>query len=177
MAVMLDLETMGFQHNAVVLTLGCVKFDPYTLQDPYDPLYLRFNVDEQTGLGRVIDDSTMEWWAKQPQSAQDEAFGDDGDRISMDDVTKQLNKYLVGVDKIWAQGPLFDIDIMANFYKMIGKPVPWEYWQIRDSRTISDMGNYSAKTGNKDAHNALADAYSQAVGVQQIYRQCGVKKK
>jgi exodeoxyribonuclease VIII len=119
----------------------------------------------------------MAWWAKQPQSAQDEAFGDDGDRIGMEEVTIQLNKYLVGVDKIWAQGPLFDICIMEHFYKMIGKPVPWQYWQIRDSRTIADMGDYSAKTGNKDAHNALADAYSQAVGVQQIYRQCGVKKK
>jgi hypothetical protein len=60
---------------------------------------------------------------------------------------------------------------------MIGKPVPWQYWQICDSRTIGMMGDYSAKTGNKDAHNALADAYSQAIGVQRIFKELGVKAR
>jgi hypothetical protein len=175
MAVMLDIETMGFTHECVVLTLGAVKFNPYDLQEPHSPLYFKIDVNEQIEQGRTVDDSTMTWWSKQPQSAQDEAFEEEG-RISMDEATVQLNKYLSGVDKIWAQGPLFDICIMEHFYKMIGKPVPWQYWQIRDSRTIADMGDYSAKTGNKDAHNALADAYSQALGVQQIYKQRGVKK-
>jgi len=173
---MIDLETLGFQNNCAVLTLGAVKFDPYTLQEPHTPLYIRFEVDEQIEKGRIVDESTMAWWATQPVAAQEEALGDNGDRISMDDVTKQLSKYLVGVEKIWAQGPLFDICIMENFYKMIGKPVPWEYWQIRDSRTIGDMGDYSAKKNNAAAHNALADAYSQAVGVQQIFRELGVKR-
>jgi hypothetical protein len=173
---MFDIETMGFTHGCVVLTLGAVKFDPYNLLDPHTPLYVKIDVDEQTSRGRTIDDSTMEWWGKQPQSAQDEAFDENG-RISMEETTNQLSKYLVGVDKIWAQGPLFDVCIMEHFYKMIGKPVPWQYWQIRDSRTIGDMGDYSAKTGNKDAHNALADAYSQAIGVQRIYKERGVKAK
>lgn len=174
--VMLDIETMGFTHECVVLTLGAVKFDPYNLQDPHTPLYFKIDVDEQTNLGRTVDTSTMDWWAKQPQAAQDEAFEEAG-RISMNDATVQLNKYLVGIDKIWAQGPLFDICILEHLYKMIGKPVPWQYWQIRDSRTIGDMGDYSAKTGNKDAHNALADAYSQAQGVQRIFKELGVKVK
>lgn len=176
MACMLDIETLGFTHSCVVLTLGAVKFNPYDRQEPTSPLYFRINVDEQTLKGRTVDDSTVEWWGKQSPESQEEAMGDNGDRISMDDATNQLSRYLVGVDKIWAQGPLFDICILEHFYKMIGKPVPWQYWQIRDSRTVGDMGDYSAKTGNKDAHNALADAYSQAVGVQQIYHQRGVQK-
>ena len=175
--VMLDLETLGFTHNCVVLTLGAVKFDPYNLLEPHTPLYFRINVDEQTELGRTIDDSTVAWWGKQPAAAQEEAMGDNGDRVTMEDATSQLSKYLVGCNKIWAQGPLFDICILEHFYKMIGKPVPWQYWQIRDSRTIGDMGDYTAKTGNQDAHNALADAFSQAVGVQKIYKQLGVTKK
>jgi len=39
------------------------------------------------------------------------------------------------------------------------------------------MGDDSAKKGNGDAHNALSDAYCQAVAVQQIYKQLGVVKK
>lgn len=174
--VMLDIETLGFQQNCVVLTLGAVKFDPYSDDEPSQPLYFRINVDEQTELGRVIDESTMTWWAMQPLEVFEEAMSED-DRISMDEATNQLNKYLVGVNKIWAQGPLFDICIMENFYKMIGKPVPWQYYNIRDSRTLFDLGDDSAKKTNKSAHNALADAFAQAVSVQKIYSDLGVKRK
>jgi hypothetical protein len=60
---------------------------------------------------------------------------------------------------------------------MIGKPVPWQYWQIRDARTIYDLGDDSAKTGNSSAHNALADSYYQAIAVQNIYKELNIKKK
>jgi hypothetical protein len=95
----------------------------------------------------------------------------------MDDLTVQLNRYIVGADRIWAQGPLFDIMILENFYKMLGKPAPWQYWQIRDSRTIFDLGDDSAKTNNAGAHNALADSFCQAKAVQNIFKALGVKKK
>ena len=176
MDVMLDIETLGFQQNCVVLTLGAVKFDPYSDDEPSQPLYFRINVDEQTEIGRIIDESTMEWWAKQPAEVFEEAMSEE-DRISMDEATNQLNKYLVGAGKIWAQGPLFDICIMENFYKMIGKPVPWQYYNIRDSRTLFDLGDDSAKKTNKSAHNALADAFAQAVSVQKIFSDLGVQRK
>lgn len=174
--VMIDIETMGTDKDCVVLTIGAVKFDPYNYDvAPHDPFYLVVNVDEQLALGRTVSDSTMEWWGNQPQSAQDAAFTEEG-RMSLDEVTTQLNRYMVGMTKIWAQGPLFDMIILENLYITAGKSAPWQYWQVRDSRTIGDMGNYSAKTANKDAHNALADAYSQALGVQQIYHDLGVTK-
>ncbi len=175
--VMLDLETLGTEADCVVLTFGAVKFDPFNFEkEPDQPLYIRINVEEQTESGRVVDPNTVDWWSKQPQAAQDEAMGEDG-RISMDEFTTQLNRYIVGADKIWAQGPLFDILILNHMYKHLGKPQPWQYWQIRDSRTVFDMGDDSAKTMNGAAHNALADAFCQAKAVQAIYHQLGVKKK
>jgi hypothetical protein len=175
--ICLDIETLGLPNNCVVLTLGAVKFDPYNLQEPHSPFYIRLNVEEQTALGRNVDSSTLEWWAKQSAEAQEEAMGDNGDRISLEDATVQLNRYLVGANKLWSQGNLFDFGILEHLYRMIGKPPPWQYWQIRDTRTIGDLGDYSAKTSNKSAHNALADAYSQAVGVQNIYKQLGVQRR
>ena len=175
--IMLDLETCGTVADCVVLTLGAVKFDPFDFdKEPDQPFYIRINVEEQTERGRIVDPNTIHWWSQQPQAAQDEAFGEDG-RISMDELTVQLNRYIVGADKIWAQGPLFDIMILENFYKMLGKPAPWQYYQIRDSRTVFDMGDDSAKTMNGNAHNALADSFCQAKAVQAIYKQLGVKKK
>lgn len=177
MHCMLDLETLGTGEDCVVLTFGAVKFDPYNYDnDPGQPLYLKINIEEQTESGRIVDPGTITWWSKQPQAAQDEAFGETG-RISMNEFLTQINRYIVGCDKIWAQGPLFDIMILNHMYKQLGKPQPWQYWQIRDSRTIFDLGDDSAKTSNSDAHNALADAYSQAKAVQSIYHQLGVQKK
>lgn len=173
---MLDTETLATSRNAVVLTCGAVRFDPYSLEEPSQPFYVRLNVDEQTATGRLVDPGTLEWWSKQPQEAQDEAMSD-GDRISLNDFTTQINKYIVGADKIWAQGPLFDIVIIEDIYAQLGKPVPWRYSQIRDSRTVFDMGDDSLKTNNASAHNSLADAFFQAKAVQKIYESCGVKKK
>jgi hypothetical protein len=34
MDIMLDLETLGTRPDCVILTLGAIKFDPYTLSDP-----------------------------------------------------------------------------------------------------------------------------------------------
>ena len=174
---MLDTETLDFTHTSLVLTFGAVKFDPHDWEkDPWDPIYFRLDIDEQTAMGRTISESTMEWWGKQPKEAFDEAFAED-DRISLDQFIKELNRYRVGAAKIWAQGPLFDIDILENMYKMKGQPVPWMYYDIRDSRTVMDMGNSDAKTSNSNAHNSLADAYCQACAVRDIYRELRVQPK
>lgn len=167
---MLDIETMGFRPSSVVLTFGAIKFNPHTLDDPHSGIYHRLAVEEQFELGRTSDDSTLEWWGKQTESVRDEAFSDE-DRISLDEFTKSLNKFLVGVDNIWAQGPTFDIVILEQIYAAIGKPVPWQFWQVRDSRTLFKVLGEPRKADRAEAHNALADCYYQAIGVQQVLKE------
>ena len=174
--IMLDLETLATSPDSVILTCGAIKFDPYSDTEPSAPFYVRISVDDQTEMGRVINPDTVEWWGKQPQSAQDEAFGDEG-RVSPDEFTIQLNRYIVGATNVWAQGTMFDIVILEHLYRMLGKPLPWRYSQIRDSRTLFDLGDDSIKKNNASAHNALADAFFQAKSVQSIYKQLGVKQK
>ena len=175
-SVMLDTETVATSRDAVVLTIGCVKFDPYSTEEPHSGMYCRLEVDEQVARGRIINEETLVWWGKQTAEAQEEAFGDNGDRIPVLTFLTDLNRYLVGADKVWAQGPLFDIIILEDMFSMYGMSPNWRYSQIRDSRTLFDLGDALAKDGNALAHNALADAYSQALSVQALYRQLGVKK-
>jgi len=93
---MIDLETLGVEPDSVVMTLGAIKFDPFTDAEPHSPLYLRGDVEEQTTkYNRSIDDNTLSWWAKQPQEIQDEAFGDHDDRVSVQEMLRQLNKWCV----------------------------------------------------------------------------------
>ena len=95
MDIMLDLETLSTKPDATVLTFGACKFNPYKQEDIDKGIYFRINVDEQITLGRDVDDSTVEWWGKQAEDVREEALGD-GDRITLEQFTKELNRFIVG---------------------------------------------------------------------------------
>ena len=170
---MIDLETLSTTPDAVILTVGGVKFDPTTQMQPYNHLYFRLDVDSQTAMGRNVQQNTLDWWAKQPTEIAEEALGEK-DRISIEDACQKINKFGVGVDVFWCQGPLFDYAILQNLYAQLGKPLPWAYWQIRDSRTLFSLVPRETEK-RQGLHNALEDCKFQAKKVQKVYRQLGVK--
>jgi len=171
---MIDLETLSTNPNATILTVGGVKFDPYTVAEPSQGMYFRVDVDSQTEMGRDVMQETVNWWSKQPKEISDEAFSDDN-RASLDDMIKKINKFSVGVDVFWCQGPLFDYAILQDIYKQLGYPVPWQYWQIRDSRTLFSLVPKDPDEKRTGLHNALEDCYFQAKKVQRVYKQLGIK--
>lgn len=172
--LMIDLETLGTSSDCVILTLGAVKFSPLTSAEPSDALYIRFDVDQQVSMGRIIDEGTITWWGKQDEAVREEALGDE-DRTDIETACNQLNKFLVGVDSIWAQGPVFDIAILEHLYASLNRPRPWHYWQIRDSRTLfSLVKSDPRKPFQVDLHNALADAVTQAKAVQSVFKSLNI---
>lgn len=174
--VMIDLETLDTKPSASVLTLGAVKFNPFTFNDPHSELYIKLDLDEQDRLGRSVSDSTIEWWGQQDPKIQEDAFSEDG-RQSITATLVQINRYVVGADVIWAQGYGFDITILEDIYRQTKTPFPWDFWRIRDSRTlISLLPEDPRKSMQSDLHNALADAYYQAKAVQIAYDRLGIKK-
>ena len=173
---MLDLETLSTRPDATILTFGACKFNPYKQEDITQGIYFRINVDEQITLGRHVDDNTIEWWGRQAEDVYAEAF-DPNDRISLEKFAQELNRFIVGADNIWAQGPVFDIVILENLYRQMGLPCPWQFWQIRDSRTLlSSLGDPREKN-KAGLHNALEDAVSQAQAVQYVFKQAGITEK
>ena len=90
-------------------------------------------------------------------------------------MVKRINKFSVGVDVFWCQGPLFDYAILQDIYKQLGHPAPWQYWQIRDSRTLFNLVPRDLNEIRTGAHNALADCYFQAKKVQKVYKQLGIR--
>jgi len=171
---MVDLETMAVSPNAVVLSLGAVHFNPYG--NGYgDKLYFRINIDDQDALGREVDPNTITWWSQQDPVVMEEAFSPDN-RISLVDAIDQFHKFAWGCDAFWAHGSIFDIVIIENIYKQLGKPVPWQYWQIRDTRTLFDLGvDPDMPKGGK--HDALQDAIRQSVGVQTVYAKLKIRQR
>tara|TARA_Y100000114_G_scaffold156905_1_gene185933 strand:- start:2445 stop:2972 length:528 start_codon:yes stop_codon:yes gene_type:complete len=171
---MIDLETLSTNPNATILTVGGVKFDPHTQMKPYGDMYFRMDVDSQTAMKRDVQKETLDWWATQDKEIMEEALGDQN-RISIGDSIKQINKFSVGVDVFWCQGPLFDYAILQDLYKQAGQPVPWQYYQIRDSRTLFSLVPRDPSEKRTGLHNALEDCYFQAKKVQKVYRMLGIK--
>lgn len=169
MDIMLDIETLATSPDSVILTFGAIKFNPFDRDVDMGPgLYFRINVDEQIALDRKVDENTVAWWGTQSEEVREEALGEH-DRISLEDFSKELNKFVVGANRIWAQGPVFDIVILENLYRQIGKPAPWPYYTIRDSRTLlKALGD--TRSGGALLHNALADCVSQAEAIQDAVR-------
>lgn len=163
---MVDLETLAVSPNAVVLSLGAVHFNPYG--NGYgDKLYFRISIDDQDSLGREVDPNTLDWWSKQDSVAMEEAFNPDG-RISLEDAMNQFHKFAWGCDTFWSHGATFDLIIIENIYKQLNKSLPWNFWQLRDTRSVFDLG-LDPEMPKGGLHNALQDAIRQSVGVQTIY--------
>lgn len=168
--LMVDLETMGVSPRSVVLTLGAVTFNPYT-DEIYDDLYLKIDLDDQDKLGREIDQNTLDWWAKQEPKVMEEAFSSDG-RIGLENAVNAFHKFAWGCDKFWSHGAVFDLMIIEDIYRQLKRPIPWEFWRLRDTRTLFDLADPEMEK-SVEQHNALFDAIRQAKGVQTVYRKLG----
>lgn len=166
----IDIETLGTSPDTVVLTIGGIKFNPHEDDGLHSEFYYRLDADEQIEMGRSVDEKTLEWWETQPEEVKAEAL-DPNDRFPVEETLKALNKWLVGVDKIWCQGPVFDIGILENLYKQIGLHHNWPFYIIRDSRTLFGlMDKDPRKEIDFTAHNALADAIVQSLCIQKVYK-------
>jgi len=171
---MVDMETMAVTPNAVVLSLGAVHFNPYG-SGYSDKIYFRVSIDDQDALGREVDPKTIEWWGQQDPAIMEEAFSPDN-RISLVDAMDQFHKFAWGCDRFWSHGATFDLVMLENIYRQLNKPLPWNYWQLRDTRTLFDLGfDPDMPTGSK--HDALQDAIRQAVGVQNMYRKLNIRER
>lgn len=172
----IDLETIDTRPQSTVLSLGAVKFNPFNDSEPYDELYFKVSIDDQDRLGRTSSDDTIEWWGKQDPKIMEEAFDQTG-AITVEEALKKINKFAVGVDTFWGQGYGFDYTILEDMYRSLGVPIPWNFWQIRDSRTLFSVCKEDPrKKIQNDLHNALADAYFQSKAIQIAYNELGATR-
>lgn len=164
--LMVDMETMAVSPRSVVLSLGAVHFNPFG-DEIYDEIYFKIDIDDQDKLGREIDPNTLDWWSKQDPDIMEEAFSPTG-RLPLDKAIDQFHKFAWGCDKFWSHGATFDLVILEDLYRQLKRPLPWNYWQLRDTRTLFDLG-WKPELSNENKHDALEDARRQAKGVQFVF--------
>lgn len=171
--LMLDMETLAVSPNAVILSLGAVHFDPNN-DTTDDELYFKIDLDDQDKLAREIDPNTLDWWAKQDPDIMEEAFSPT-DRIPLIEAMDRFHKFAWGCEAFWSHGATFDLVIIENIYRQLNKPLPWNYWQLRDTRTLFDLG-WDPEMPKGRKHDALQDAIRQSIGVQNIFRKLNENK-
>jgi len=170
--LMVDLETLATTPNATILSIGAVTFDPNS-DDIYDTFYQRVDLDSFEGLDSFIDDNTIEWWSRQDKAAQEEAFNPEG-RVDVRTVLDEFAVFCRGSSKFWSHGSTFDIIILEHYFRQIGQSYPWKFWEVRDTRTLFDLG-FDPEMPQANKHHALEDAVRQTIGVQTMFRKLGRK--
>jgi len=166
--LMVDLETLAVSPQSVILTLGAIVFDPYS-DEIFDEMYVKPSIDEQLQLDRAVDDNTIKWWSQQDPVAKEEAFSESG-RIGFEDTISAFHKFAWGCNAFWSHGAIFDLVILQDVYRQLGRTTPWNFWQCRDTRTLFDLGFDPEVDKSVGMHNALEDARRQVQAVQTVYK-------
>ena len=172
--LMIDLETMGKNPDAPIISIGAIFFDPQT--GDVGPEFSK-TIDLETA-GGVIDRDTIKWWLKQSREAQSAIMTDE---IPLDDALLQLREFIDENSgeffvQVWGNGANFDNTILRRSYERQGITCPWRYYNDRDVRTIVELGkaiDFDARTAipfEGERHNALDDASYQAKYVSVIWQ-------
>ena len=172
--LMIDLETMGKNPDAPIISIGAIFFDPQT--GDVGPEFSK-TIDLETA-GGVIDRDVIKRWLKQSREAQSAIMTDE---IPLDDALLQLREFIDENSgeffvQVWGNGANFDNTILRRSYERQGITCPWRYYNDRDVRTIVELGkaiDFDARTAipfEGERHNALDDARYQAKYVSAIWQ-------
>ncbi len=166
---MIDLETLGTTADAVILSIGAVRFD---LEEgrvfdsgPHDCCFYRaIEIDWQPG--RRIDGDTLTWWMKQDAQAQ-QVFTDPAKKIlaiALHQLAMWIDPQPGSMPTVWSNGADFDLPMLSHAYRQHSQTPPWEPYAARCYRTYKNLPGARAVKVERTGlhHNALDDAIYQA---------------
>lgn len=172
--VMIDIETLGTGSNAVLLSLGAVKFDP--TGDIYadggkdlDTFYVAIDPQSCVAAKLQLSVSTIMWWMQPDRAeARDKMLSEE-----RHDLFTALSGFTSWYgDKslpTWGNGATFDNVIVRSAFEAIGHEPPWKFFDDRCYRTLKNLRPDIKLTRMGVFHNALDDALSQAGHLQRLW--------
>lgn len=168
---MIDLETLDTETTAIILSIGACLFDIFT-GEIIDEFYYVISIDDQVRMNRTISQSTLLWWMDQGNDATSAVFRRDIERTPLKSALYLLRQFIPERAKVWSNGSNFDISMLDNAY--VDCESPWNFWDIRDVRTIVDAVDGFIDRSDIEfegtPHNALDDAKHQAKYISIMYQ-------
>jgi exodeoxyribonuclease VIII len=179
--LMVDLESMGDNPDAPIVSIGALFFDPETGRTGAE-FYKVISLESSMEFGGIPDAGTILWWMRKSSEARSALLVEDA--IPLDDALLQFNDYIGenaanGPDtvQVWGNGATFDNVLLSQSYKRTGITRPWKFWNDRDVRTIVELGKAIGINPRYEIpfegelHNALDDARHQVKYVSEIWQQ------
>lgn len=174
--LMFDIETLDTKPSSVILSIGVITSENGKLSNPgcWFP-----DIQQQLDMGCTVSASTLRWWLNQGEGAK-KVFDQPKQPIEvvMAEVAKYVTKSGKNIEP-WCNGASFDMPIMEDKFRLVGLPIPWNFWTVRDMRTIKNLVDRDTlaklQVEPKIAHDALEDAIAQAQTLNNILTHLGIK--
>jgi hypothetical protein len=168
--VMLDLETLATEQDAIVASIGAVKMDMDTNEVLlHENFHMTLHWVDQHRKGRACHPATVHFWLKQDKEAQDTIMWKPS--IDNESVLMAFAAFMSGVDGLWGNGADFDCSILRSLFQTYEMRVPFKYWQHRCFRTMKNISSVPEPFREGVHHYALDDAIHQAKYLMEIKKQ------
>lgn len=177
--VMLDIETLGHKSHSVILSIGAVQFDPFT-GEVGEKFHCKVDLQSSLNQGLKVTASTLLWWMQQSQQARDGVFAKEIGGTPMaplHEALQALSEFFTKVRLLeisrgqakpriytWGKSPRFDQGILEDAYDACGMPIPWDFRDERDVRTLEYLTDFAKSfdlLGPRPTHDALQDCLDQ----------------
>lgn len=132
---MIDLETLSTKPDAAIISIGLCNFDPITPEHQWKTVGWAIDINDAVVNGRV-DGSTIKWWMSQSDEARQAATSG---TMTLESTLFSLRRNIGSEDRVWGNGPTFDISILESAFARFKLDPPWHYASIRDVRTIREL--------------------------------------
>lgn len=143
--VMIDIEAMGKNKKAPVMSIGAVFFEPLT-KEIGPKFYQRVSLESAMKYGAEPDASTILFWMEQSEEARKElAEPSVSLPVALEEFTQFLNTHRAGLFRnlrVWSNGPAYDAVILEHAFRSVDFDVPWVYFKCLDVRTVVEMGRW-----------------------------------
>jgi hypothetical protein len=139
--VMIDIETLSLsKHNALILSIGMVEFDPDPIEGPRfgGQMLLLPDINRQLLLGREVSTSTQKFWRDQSEDASAHWVGYHGERVDLPSTMRWVKEFCATASRVWANGTQFDLSNLETLNEQLGplgQKELWHYQKPRDMRT------------------------------------------
>jgi hypothetical protein len=174
--VMIDIETMGRDSDAAIISIGAVLFEfpPDCSIDLEHTFKVNVKLQSSIDRGGTLNADTILWWLDQNEPARKEIINNQNSAMHIEQALHELSKWYLasGAEFVWSEGSDFDLVIIANAYKKTHKPQPWQFRNTRDTRTLYWLSGHTKEMRIMPTveHDCLEDAIAQAKTVQEAYK-------
>lgn len=174
--IVIDIETLGTGSRAAILEVGATVFDPLADDLPESPaveniFYRQVDLQHELNLGFEVDASTIMWWIGQSEENRNRILEIHSKKSGLQThtVLDNLTSFILAhrVKFIWAHGATFDPVILAEHFKRLKRDPPFNFRDVRDTRTLYAVASLEEETWktllhNPKKHHPVHDAWTHA---------------